>query len=91
MRKKKKYLPLYYEWMESGQLTNGWGLDVCGLCDTEISESKFFLLIEPTNEEACLMPSPAYWGRESDAYVGGKFSPLRQNLVLLICAMNGEL
>lgn len=90
MRKKKKYLPLYFEWMESGGLSKG-GHSVIGLCSTVLVHEPLFDLITPTDQDLFDNHSRLFWAREDVIYAHGKMSPLRQNLILLMCAMNGEL
>ena len=80
--KNKKYLPLYERWMKHG-------LDGAGLCqafqnnnmDTYLLDYSFF-----TDQEA-------YYHRHRylDDTCEREFSPIRQNIVLLLAAMNNEL
>lgn len=90
--KKKKYLPLYEKWMKSGKLPED------GLCNLFVNDP-LFELIDPG---WC-----GYWGYDGfDSYYGDPyyddhcgsmnevwydFTPLRQNIVLLMAALNGEL
>jgi hypothetical protein len=95
MKKKYRYLPLYEEWMENGSIP---GEGLCGSLDKEGQELlKNFV---PTNEdENVLMEddySIEYWGsglKYSDDVIEKmySFTPLRQTIVLLMAAMNGEL
>lgn len=95
MKKNKRllFLPKYYEWIEAGKMS------VKGLCyqwDTHpIMEaetpSEIFSLIEPSSYEIEHRRDWLYWGSNSvhsEQYV---FTPLRQNLVLLMAALNNEL
>lgn len=82
---KNKYLPLYYRWMKTGKLPNQNGL--CGeLGRTQsgnwsFEENPLFLLLMPDNANTWY-----YWAGGT----GVSFNPLRQNIVLLMAAMNGE-
>jgi hypothetical protein len=80
-----KYLKLYYEWMESERIPTN------GLCSYFGTTDELFSLIDPDRGE-CLI----YWGHEEEFLVSmdrtwHEFTPLRQNVVLLMAAMNGEL
>jgi len=97
--KKKKYLPLYEKWMKTGQLPE------CGLCNCFgecITDDEYFL--DPSHQlfklmypEDIEMPQSEYWGRGpieelvDIEKIHNEFTPLRQNIVLLMAAMNGEL
>ena len=78
---KKKYLPLYEKWMEHG-------LDGHGLCrafqNNRIGYSTldryFFTKLEAD-----------YYGDRFIEDAIGQFTPLRQNIILLLAAMNNEL
>lgn len=93
-----KYLPLYYKWMEakkidSDPLSSKFG----GLCGSSLFNDENFNIFIPTDEER-LGTYSAYWafGRKKK-YIGNEklhrwaFTPLRQNIVLLMAAMNNEL
>lgn len=89
---KKKYLPLYYEWMNTGLPSNGLCESLENSCDLDYFDNG-----QGIN----------YWGYWADKgdvriYSGDvnheermnmlrQFTPLRQNIVLLLAAMNGEL
>lgn len=83
MRKKKEYLPLYYKWVKQGCLDGNSGLcfafDLNGLSYHELDR---FL----TEIEMC-----EYFGRYFEPDSVGLFTPLRQNIVLLMAALNDEL
>jgi hypothetical protein len=80
--KKKKYLPLYYEWMKEGRLPR------IGLC-----RSLEILGFKRLNE--------SFAANEADKndlnshflfyWVNYDFNGVRQNIILLLAAMNGEL
>ena len=80
--KKKIYLPLYERWMKHG-------LDGAGLCqafqnnnmDSHLLDYSFF-----TDQEANY-----HWCKYIDDTFEREFSPIRQNIVLLLAAMNNEL
>lgn len=84
--KKKKYLPLYYEWSKARKLPNQNGL--CGEFgraqsgNWSFEENPLFLLLVPDGAEKW-----SYWA----GGIGVRFNPLRQNIVLLMAALNGEL
>jgi hypothetical protein len=85
------YLALYYNWMRSGRLPNN------GLCNS----------LPKTGELEMLLPldsNRTYWGYEMCAdnpateihdsltdKIHYDFTPLRQNIVLFLAAINGEL
>ena len=89
-----KYLSLYYEWLSTGLLPTG------GLCQclSEIDRQGTINLFKPKRAR-----HNAFWGYdgknrvlwgiycEFDEAVAREFTPLRQNIVLLMAAMNGEL
>lgn len=91
--RRKKYLSLYYEWTAKGEIpyveakrTEG------GLCSIFPGNKKFNKL-QPDEYDNC-----GYWGygkiitrSTSDYDIARKFTPLRQNIVLFMAAMNGEL
>jgi hypothetical protein len=92
MKKKTKYLDFYKECMEDGVVPG------CnGLCNSPIGCDPLFSLVSPSYEDIdCDADLEyGYWG-----YDGSKgnqddrdreFSPLRQNIVLLMAALNDEL
>lgn len=97
MKKKKKYLPLYYEWMESGELP------MDGLCYSFVAKrvhcKRQLSMMSPYGD---LDDSYGYWGAsdingESLTYDdfmkqrANYFCPLRQTIVLFLAAMNDEL
>lgn len=87
--KKKKYLPLYKEWMERGSLPKG-GLCCCFEYDDRAYN--LLMIFHPTEEECSEYGHGiGWWGRVR--YVEGitEFTDTRQNIVLLMAAMNGEL
>lgn len=85
-----KYLPLYYRWCKKDKLPSD------GLCRCFKNDNLFYMLCPPVELNAVL-----YWGFAGDdpsldeyfvklnRYY--KFSPLRQNIVLFLAAMNNEL
>lgn len=95
MKKNKRlfFLPKYYEWIEAGKMS------VQGLCfqwDTHPimqakTPSKIFSLIEPPSYEIERGKDWYYWGSDSVHSKEYIFTPLRQNLVLLMAALNNEL
>jgi hypothetical protein len=99
-----KYLELYKKWSLIGKIENEL-LDCMpnGLCSSEIRKSEYFELFEPNADELeDLAGGSAYWASEitSDEYlksVGNTrraaefFTPTRQNIVLFIAFMEGEI
>lgn len=82
-----KYLELYYKWMESGKLP------IDGLCRC-FPKNELFRLMIPVSPMYVLycgymgdIITIEYW--EGDRYKD--FSPLRQNIILFLAAMNNEL
>lgn len=98
-KKKTKYLELYYEWMEKGEVietphTYTYG----GLCSTELFNSKdFWDLFKPEDTERVGVHQHAYWAAgvrfktAKNRKCTHGFTPLRQTIVLFLAAMNGEL
>ncbi len=93
---KKKYLPLYEKWMRAGKLTE----DRSALCDKfAYGGYPEFDLMTPTSEDFHQLKLEGFtcytWGsgdiRKEDEYQFFTFTPLRQNIVLLMAAMAGEL
>ena len=88
--KKVKYLPLYYEWMETGNIPYKEHRGICGGLCSIFHNDKMFKLINPPNGAGW------YWGCSWDdsdrgyAFSTG-FTPMRQTVVLLMAAMNNEL
>jgi hypothetical protein len=98
--KKKKYLPLYYKWIKEGKLP-GYGLcfSFGDLDGQYVRQHDPISIFEPLNDEE-YSPLKEYklwqcfWaadGETNGRHLMGKFTPLRQNIVLLMAAMNGEL
>lgn len=87
-----KYLPLYYKWIKKG-------LPEDGLCNSLPENDALFQLMTPLDEYKYL----AYWGfngemRYRRSYglaineeIWNSFTPLRQNIILFMAALNGEL
>lgn len=93
----KKYLPLYYEWIKAGKmLPVDWSMcsNTSGLCDAFYRDEVFQLMI-PTDEDKLQLAKEGLnlscWASGSPDYLYHKFTPLRQNIVLLMAAINGEL
>lgn len=91
--KKKRYLPLYYKFIESGLM------DEAGLCRVIMyhigmdEAILFYDLFSPTCEEA---GDDAFWlstilEKISDPIYTYRFNEMRQNALLLMAAMNNEL
>jgi hypothetical protein len=95
--KKKKYLPLYYKWMESERLPHNGLCNCFGLC---YSEDKWesgegyedFEIMFPLPYDDVNIECRNYWGAgEKVRNLHVAFTPLRQNIVLFLAAMNNEL
>jgi hypothetical protein len=94
--KKKKYLPLYYKWMEK-EFIDGGG----GLCFAFDFVPEDLILFKPEDQSGYW----AYWGEFGDTEILSqnvndpklrydllkRFNPLRQTIVLFMAAMNDEL
>lgn len=65
------------------------------LCSVFNGADPIFRLVCPTNSDLVELDSErlpiCYWGRGGWSWGVFEYSPLRQNLVLLMCAMNNEL
>lgn len=85
---KKKYLSLYEKWMKAGKMPKA------GLCYIFKYDS-LFKMMEPTFIDGINLAKESlpvtFWGKGSWQYRHGAFSPLRQNIVLFMAAMNNEL
>ena len=90
-----KLIDKHYEWVEKGEM------DDVGLCGS-IPDGYFSILemFKPTTEAFEILfddnESINFWGSgltHADSLDDRrhKYTPLRQNIVLLICAMEGEL
>lgn len=85
-----RYLAFYKRCIERGALPSA------GLCGTRISNTPLFDQITPSASDInklrkANLPS-SFWGMETFSVTGLRdFTPLRQNLVLLLAAMNNEL
>lgn len=89
-----KTIKLYKEWMESGEITNEDTLfPPNGLCYSSLgSDGDFkYFFSDPINHK-----ETGYWAHGNQNNVGSysqeaEFTPLRQNIVLLLAALKGEL
>lgn len=94
---KKKYLHLYKEWMEKGEISD------MGLCNCFGSPFRgkyqpLFELMRPTTENLLDIidegKDEVLWGADKPRFSPGDFkgfTPLRQTIVLFMAAINGEL
>lgn len=93
-----KYLELYKKWAETGKIEDnpnreGWGEG--GLCNTE-ARNDIKEWFEPEGE---ISTTNAYWGHSGEDVklslrthtLAYEFTPLRQNMILLLAAKNNEL
>jgi hypothetical protein len=92
--KDKKYLPLYYKWMETGSMNHLYDWTHDGLCAAIMVE---FGMDEMRRMKGLFIPDSVadegfYWG-SGFCYndMRGIFTPLRQTIVLFLAAMNNEL
>lgn len=96
--KKKKYLAIYYKWINAGKMM---GVEcryhpekTSGLCDA-FRDDELFELINPTDQDVYELEKEGLntfcWASGSSDCCFHEFTPLRQNIVLLMAAMNGEL
>lgn len=92
----KKLIDLYYKWVEDGKLPN------IGLCDSIPKKYlKKLKLFEPDELEKISIIKRGrdvyYWGFEYSPFkysldeMSFSFTPLRQSIILPICAMHGEI
>jgi hypothetical protein len=92
-----KLIDLYKEWMETGEL------DYAGLCSSIPFKYEDALeMVSPSRKEMTILRKEGkpyvFWGCgikysriPKDKTAGCFFSPLRQNIVLLICAIHNEI
>lgn len=83
---KKKYLPLYYEWMEVKYLPGRSGLCLA-LCMALDKPYGYFNNSIFTEHDYDKEESANFWFEEKR----GVFTPNRQNILLLLAAENNEL
>lgn len=92
-KNKPKYLKYYREWMKAGRMPYE------GLCSTLFDDlskgfSEFYTIF-PTSKDLSRLKKKGlswiYWGSDSGDWQEFVFTPLRQNLVLLMAALNNEL
>ncbi|HEY6436674.1 MAG TPA: hypothetical protein VIY47_08790 [Ignavibacteriaceae bacterium] len=93
-----KYLPLYYKWMEKGEIPYRENEKTCGGLCSIFEGKRLFELITPNGGNN---PNDTswYWGYSEDytsyspdlGYKDTAFTPLRQTIVLFLAAMNNEL
>lgn len=90
-----RYLKFYEDCMKTGLVPGKNGL--CQNFEISINihakkvYDKNFALFTPTTEEIIGMRLTDYWADENCADCGENFGPIRQNIVLLMAAMNNEL
>jgi hypothetical protein len=88
----KYILELYKEWAEKGMIPDQ------GLCLTELGRTESFWMIQPNDDEEIdesEFVKRLYWGFGEENYESNNdvvytFTPLRQNLVLLIACLEQE-
>lgn len=86
MEKKREpgYYKMYVELYRRSK--SGYAVYLCSHFEGEL-----FNLVKPTMEDSKKTFSTLMWGRDSWEERSGEFNGLRQNLVLLMAAMNNEL
>lgn len=86
--KKTPYLDLYLEWHHRGKVANF-------LCTYFGKNNELFSLLKPTSEEKWNHYEEGWcmyaWGERNDDSDTLMFTDLRQNIILLMAAMNDEL
>lgn len=87
-----KLIDLHKKWCRNGSLNGSSGL--ChALMHTDYDDH--LQLFIPTGEELAIHEhegyNTAWWGEKEGDKRWGAYTPLRQTIVLLICAMNDEL
>jgi hypothetical protein len=91
-KNKPHYLKLYYKWMETG-LPHGRGL--CMEFYNNPFAADLLEDLTPTekdfNKLERLGLNQNHWGSDDARGLYGIFTPLRQNIVLLMAALNNEL
>ena len=94
-----KYLEFYKKCLKTGELPGGCP-EANGLCEHFDRYSPNWLLIQPTQKDLNNLMAhglcDAWWAsemrwEENSDLKGFIFNPLRQNIVLLLAAMNNEL
>jgi len=84
-----KLIDLHKEWMEKGLLPNS------GLCNTlAFEEPPYSTLLNEIlpNKNGYLLPNGEFiMGDKVTSKIRDEYTPLRQTIVLLICAMNNEI
>lgn len=88
MKQPRKYLQTYYDFIHRGFVPGQ-----NGLCQHFRGDSNF-VLMWPTLENIKGMELGAWWAEDihqQGLWLGEEFGPTRQNIVLLMAAMNGEL
>lgn len=93
---KKKHLTLYLKFLKTGELenhpkarTNG------GLCSIGINTKELIELFRPDSYGNCYWAYGEKWTKKDEEsrmkVLSHEFTPLRQNILLLMAAMNNEL
>lgn len=92
MKKNKRFIDCYMEWIKTGKLPKR---GLCYSLPLSLSANKSFSLISPTIQE-CINNSKegggiVLWGISNYAIESSNdFTPLRQTIVLLCAVMEGE-
>ncbi len=91
-----RYLNFYFDSLEKGEMVpvEGGCYRTSGLCDA-FEKDELFKLIKPTNDDLHILAkenkSLFTWASGTNSYNFCKFTPLRQNIVLLMACLNNEL
>lgn len=91
-KKSKKHLNFYRNTIKEGYMPYS---GLCVVANRKNISGKLLEKFEPTNEDRIQLfeegKNRTYWGSDSTLCRRGVFTPLRQNIVLFMAAMNGEL
>lgn len=91
-----KYLPLYFKWLKTKRIPRG---GLCGSLQERGQKNHELSIFAEYSHDW----DGAYWGYDGDFYnwdeitttkqreIAFSFTPLRQNIVLFLAAMNNEL
>lgn len=87
----KKYLTIYEKSIESGRLMDRNGYEFAGLCSLFRGDRLFHLFDDRIGCWYWAYDGGKFRSSSGNPEMLGSFSPLRQNIVLFMAAMNNEL
>lgn len=94
MKSDNEYLAFHFASLEKGKMVAGPNCETSGLCDI-FGSKRLFNLMRPSEEDKqqlCYEGKDYYfWASGSNYGCAYKYTTLRQTIVLLMAAMNGEL